>query len=304
MEFEIAAEGLVFPEGPVAMDDGSILVCEVMGGTIARCEPDGMVERIARPGGGPNGAAIGPDGALYLCNNGGGYVIEERDGERHVSRDKSKAIAGCIQRIELSSGRTETLYTESGGKPLIAPNDIVFDRDGNIWFTDYGDFTGEGRHYGAIHFAAADGSGARLARPGIPSPNGIGLSPDGKVVYAADTFTARLWAFDITGPGELAHAPGPYQPGRLIQTLSDFQLLDSLAVEAGGKVCAGMLYPGGVAVFDPDGTAEKLPAPDLRITNLCFGGADMRDAWLTAATAGHLLKTRWPRPGLRLNFNA
>jgi gluconolactonase len=280
-----------------------VLVCEVTAGTIARVEPDGRVERIASPGGGPNGAAIGPDGALWLCNNGGGYVVDQKDGRPHIRRDASRSIGGSIQRLDLKTGRTEIVYRDCDGRPLISPNDLVFDRAGGLWFTDYGDFTDDGRVCGAIHYAPAGGA-CRLARGGLISPNGVGLSPDETVVYAADTFTARLWAFDIVGEGELAPGPGPYQPGRLVQTLPGFRLLDSLAVEAGGKVCVGNLYPGGVSVFDPDGAAEILPAPDERITNLCFGGADMQYAWLTAATGGCLLKTRWPRPGLKLNFNA
>jgi gluconolactonase len=303
MDVEILGEGLQLPEGPVALADGSVLVCEVIAGTIARVEADGRVERIASPGGGPNGAAIGPDGALWLCNNGGGYVIEAHDDGSRVLRDPARSIGGCIQRVDLASGKTETIFTHSGARRLVGPNDLVFDRDGGLWFTDYGDFTADGRRYGAIHYAPPGAEQSRCVRGGLISPNGIGLSPDGSVVYVADTFTARLWAFDIVGAGEVAPEPGPYQPGRLVQTLPGFRLLDSLALEAGGKVCVGALYPGGVAVFDPDGGADILPAPDERITNLCFGGGDMRDVWLTAASRGCLLKTRWPRAGLKLNFN-
>jgi gluconolactonase len=68
---EIVAEGLQFPEGPVWMQDGSVIVVEIAAGRITRVLPDGRTETIAAPGGGPNGAAIGPDGALYVCNNGG-----------------------------------------------------------------------------------------------------------------------------------------------------------------------------------------------------------------------------------------
>ena len=63
--------GLRFPEGPVAMADGSVLLVEIERGTLSRVEPDGRVEVVAECGGGPNGAALGPDGRIYLCNNGG-----------------------------------------------------------------------------------------------------------------------------------------------------------------------------------------------------------------------------------------
>jgi gluconolactonase len=75
-------------------------------------------------------------------------------------------------------------------------------------------------------------------------------------------------------------------------------------VEASGKVCVATILNGGVTVFDPDGSTEHHPVPDLICTNICFGGSDMRDAWITASSTGKLYRTRWPRPGLRLNFNA
>ena len=65
------ADGLQFPEGPIAMPDGSVIVVEIARGTLTRVLLDGRKEVIADTGGGPNGAAIGPDGACYVCNNGG-----------------------------------------------------------------------------------------------------------------------------------------------------------------------------------------------------------------------------------------
>src|SRR5258706_1117807 len=71
MTYELVAEGLKFPEGPIAMADGSIVLVEIRRGTLSRVTPDGRIEVVAELGGGPNGAAIGPDGAAYVCNNGG-----------------------------------------------------------------------------------------------------------------------------------------------------------------------------------------------------------------------------------------
>jgi gluconolactonase len=117
----------------------------------------------------------------------------------------------------------------------------------------------------------------------------------------ADTYLNRLWAVDMTEPGRLA-LPPRYLPGRIVCNLPGHQPLDSLAVEAGGKICVATLFNGGITIFDPDGSNEHLPVPDLFCTNICFGGPDMRDAWITASLTGKLYKTRWPRPGLRLNF--
>jgi gluconolactonase len=130
----------------------------------------------------------------------------------------------------------------------------------------------------------------------------VGLSPDEKVVYAADTNLGRLWAWDIEQPGAVTETG--FAPGRVICNLPGYQLLDSLAVEAGGKVCVATIINGGITAFDPDGSTEHFPVPDVIVTNICFGGADMRDAWITASGTGKLYKCRWPRPGLKLNYNA
>ncbi len=71
LEYEVVAEGLRFPEGPVAMADGSVLLVEIAGSALSRVHPDGTTEVVADCGGGPNGAAVGPDGDVWLCNNGG-----------------------------------------------------------------------------------------------------------------------------------------------------------------------------------------------------------------------------------------
>src|SRR3546814_4102474 len=68
---QIVTRGLTFAEGPIALPDGDILVVETSGGRLTRVAPDGSRTTVADTGGGPNGAAIGPDGRCYICNNGG-----------------------------------------------------------------------------------------------------------------------------------------------------------------------------------------------------------------------------------------
>ena len=91
--------------------------------------------------------------------------------------------------------------------------------------------------------------------------------------------------------------------GRVVVNLPGMQWFDSLAVEANGTVCAATLFNGGITAIDPvDGAWEHFAFPDPITTNICFGGPDMRDAWVTGSSTGKLFKCRWPRPGLRLNF--
>ncbi|MDP8914548.1 MAG: SMP-30/gluconolactonase/LRE family protein [Pseudomonadota bacterium] len=303
MDIELVAEGLEFPEGPVAMADGSILLTEIKAGRVTRVAPDGQKDVLVETGGGPNGLAIGPDGALWIANNGGAFTWLERGGLTIPGPTPDSHQGGSIQRYDFATCQISTIYEACDGRRLISPNDLVFDAGGGFWFTDHGCTTADGRRFGALYYAMADGSGIVRQRHHLLSPNGVGLSPDQHVVFVADTHHARLWAFDVEGPGVLAPAP-PLAPGRIVAALQGNQLLDSLAVEAGGKVCVATIVNGGITAFDPDGSVEHYPFPDFLCTNICFGGSDMRDAWITASSTGKLYKARWPRPGLKLAFNA
>jgi len=303
MDIEVVAEGLQFPEGPVALSDGSVILVEIQRKTLTRIAPDGSRDTIAHLGGGPNGAALGPDGAIYVTNNGGSFRFHEVNGINVPGPTPQDHQGGFIQRVDLATGEARVLYDGCDGRRFEGPNDLVFDRQGGFWFTDYGSTTPKGRNYGSLYYALPDGSKVTRWRDMIVSPNGVGLSPDETVLYVADTTLGRLWAMYLAGPGALAEPP-PFSPGRVVCNLQGHQLLDSMAVEAGGHVCVGTLLNGGITVFDPAGTATHVAFPDPLCTNIAFGGADMRDAWITGSGGGRLFRCRWPRPGLRLNFSA
>ncbi len=303
MDIELVTDDLGFPEGPIAMADGSVILTEIERGVLTRVTPDGRKSTVAECGGGPNGAAIGPDGAIWVTNNGGSFVWLKQNGLTIPGQTPPEHRGGYIQRVDIGSGKVETIYDACDGQPLFGPNDLVFDRTGGFWFTDHGSGTPTGRNFGGLFYARPDGSRIVRARGHMISPNGVGLSPDENTVYVADTQLGRLWAFDVATPGELAPQPG-FAPGRVVCNLPGFQLLDSLAVEAGGKVCVATIINGGITAFDLDGSTEHFPFPDLVTTNICFGGADMSDAWVTCSSTGKLYKCRWPRPGLKLNYNA
>jgi gluconolactonase len=298
--------GLRFPEGPVAMADGSVLVVEIEGRCLTRVRPDGTKEIVATPGGGPNGAAIGPDGKCYVCNNGGFEFIQDPE---HGLRPVVQAwdySGGRIERIDLRTGAVEVLYRGTPEVQLRGPNDIVFDAEGGFYFTDLGKRRQRDLDYGAVFYARADGSLLRLVAFPMVTPNGIGLSPDGRTLYVAETEAARLWAFDILEPGVLARQPWPSpHGGRLIaQPGGAYQRFDSLAVEANGNICVATLAHGGITIISPDGSSiEHLPMPDLHTTNICFGGPDLKTAYVTLSGSGRLVALPWPRPGLALNYS-
>jgi len=301
--------GLRFPEGPVAMPDGSVVLVEMLGNRLTRVQPDGSKETIAEIAGGPNGAAIGPDGALYLCNNGGCFMpLEFGDMLFPGSFDPGQYIGGRIQRVDLSSGAVTDLYTECDGRPLRAPNDLVFDAHGGLWFTDHGIRDGAARtsDLTGIYYAKADGSHISEQVHPVEAPNGIGLSPDGSKLYWAETHNGRVFQRTVASPGELAPAI-PLDPSVCLAGLPGLQLLDSLAIDGDGNICIGTLVNGGVTVISADGTSiSHIPTGDLLTTNICFGDSDdsgeYRDAYITASSTGKLLHMRWPNRGLRLNY--
>lgn len=307
LELKLMVDGLGFPEGPVAMADGSLIFVDIKAETLVRWTAESGLEILATIPGGPNGAAVGPDGALYVCNNGGVYKpFEPYEGGTIPSAPPAGYRGGSVHRVDLVTGAVTLLYDACDKKPLLAPDDIVFDKDGGFWFTCSG-FQDEDRiHKGGLYYALIDGTKIVKAAT-IPMANGVGISPDGATIYVSDTIWGRLWALDIEKPGsqtgKVKKGPLPVMPGRVVQTLPGFQWLDSLAVEASGQICVGTLCNGGITVFNPaDSTTEHLAVPDLFTTNLCFGGEDMRDVWITASSTGKIYKTRWPRPGLRLAF--
>lgn len=301
MDFDIVAEGLAFPEGPVWMLDGSVIVVEIAAGRITRVRPDGRKETVAEPGGGPNGLAIGPDGALYVCNNGGFEWSGQEAGMLLPGGAPADYTTGRIERVDLTTGKVERLYDACGGHRLSGPNDIVFDAYGGFWFTDLGKHRHHAHENGGLFYALPDGSSIRCEVPG-PNMNGVGLSPDGRTVYTALTNERLLLAFDIVGPGEVAPSPLPALPGRVVASFPGRTLLDSLAVAEDGTVCVATLIEApGIAQVDPgSGRYDIFGFPDLLTTNIVFGGADMRDAWVCLSTTGKLAKYRWNRPGLRL----
>jgi len=284
---EVVAEGLAFPEGPVVMADGSVIVVELAGGRITRCW-NGRKETVCEIGGGPNGAAIGPDGTLWVCNNGGLDLAKFQNA-------RGPGCEGRIERVDLATGRFERVFDSCEGIALEAPNDLVFAPGGRLWFTDLGKNHDGIRTASGLFTCAPDGATVTAINRHAASYNGVGLSPDGQTVFAADTSQARLYRYRAVAerqkPEWVATAPGPAG-------------FDSLAVTAAGNVCVATLHTGGITTVTPAGATSHRPFDDQYVTNIAFGGADMQEAWITLSTRGLLIKVRWDEPGLRLAFNA
>jgi gluconolactonase len=310
-DHEILAEGLRFPEGPVWCPDGSVMFVEIARPRLARVRPLGTggwssVETVAEIPGGPNGAALGPVGEVYICNNGGCFEWVERGPMLFPGPRPASYAGGSIQRVDPASGTVTTLYTTSTAADgsvvaLCAPNDLVLDGHGGMWFTDHGTRGARVSDRTGIHYARLDGSAcAEMVFP-TESPNGIGLSPNGDTLYWAETHTSRIYARPIVEPGVLGKA-GPNNG--CIAGLPGFQLLDSLAVDAEGNVCVATLMRGGITVVAPSRASHHVALPESvtepMTTNIAFGGPDFRTAFITQSGFGRLVAVPWPTAGLRL----
>jgi len=329
-KLRVIADGLHFAEGPVLLPDGDVLVCETHGPGLVRISPKtGKVSAFAACGGGANGAALGPDNAVYVCNNGGGRVVFEKlpDGtvvSRPPRPGENTRKPGRIQRV-IEGGDAETLYDSCDGRALMSPNDIVFDAHGGFYFTDYGFYAGEIREagidvngpdtrivrtlgmvmrspVGSVYYAKADGSMIREVIHPTAGANGVGLSPDGKTLYFSESVTARLWALEVTAPGVMGkrHCLGSLPLG----TDVNVAVADSLVVDGAGNIIVGTILNGGLTVFAPDGASiEHVPTGDLFTTNACFGGGDRHALYVTLGEKGALgVFENWPTAGLRLNY--
>ena len=303
-ELTPVADGLVFPEGPIAMNDGSVVLVEAFGERLTRVQPDGTKETIAEIPGGPNGAAIGPDGALYLCNNGRAFTPVDLGGMLvPAPYDPERYIGGRIQRVDLHTGHVSDLYTECDGRPLRAPNDLVMDGHGGFWFTDHGlrDHGARKSDLTGIYWARSDGSEIREVVFPTEGPNGIGLSPDLDTLYWSETYSGRVFRRRIADAGVLEPSAGPGLDHDLVlHGAPGLQYFDSLAVDGDGYVCVATIFDGGITAISPDGSeVEHWATDDSITTNICFGGEDLHTAYVTLSSTGRLVSFRWPREGLR-----
>jgi gluconolactonase len=290
----LVCDGLAFPEGPLELPGGDILVTEIFAGVLTRVTPDGKKTRYAYTGGGPNGAAIGPDGAIYVTQNGG---IEWAGGFT------TSRFPWFNQRAT-ADGTVTVLYRECNGVPLKAPNDLVFDAEGNFYFTDLGKTHARSKDRTGLYYASPDGKMIKEVVFPAEGPNGCALSPDGKTLFYAETPTGRVWACDLTAPGQvgrrrcLGNVPGAPP--------ANASSCDSMCVDAEGSVCQATIANGGITVIPTDGRdIWHVPTGDYLTTNCCFGGRGLRTLYATLSTSGQLVAfDNWPVAGHRLHFQA
>jgi len=331
-DFKLLAFGLGYPEGPVYQSDGSVLLVEIKAGTLTRIAPNGSRQIVANLGGGPNGAAIGPDGSVYVCNDGGMnfMTVPQPPALSPVSVPYGQSptyTGGSIQRVNLKDGSFTTLYSACNGNKLRSPDDLVFDAAGNFWFTDWGKQRPSDRDLTAIYYAHPDGSSIVQAIPkggdpyGTPryAPNGIALSPDDTRLYVAETYARWILYWELASPGVIKPNPATLDGSYLLTADIPGQgTLDSMAVDEEGNVYVATMLPngpnptvpGGITVICPHGkildfielTVEGKPEP--LPSNICFGGPNRQTAFITLGGTGRLVSCAMKIPGKPLHFAA
>lgn len=290
LEPEVLAADLLFPEGPVALPSGDLVVCELAGRRVTRIDPSGRRSTIAGFAGSPNGLVAAADGSLWVCDNGGRWVAESAADLEEGPGDQP----GLLWRLTLD-GELTPLLTETDGIPLTSPNDLCLDHAGGLWFTDpvWPDADGV---VSAGRIGYRDPAGrAHYAHEGLLYPNGLAVVADGSALIVAESYTSWLHRFPLLAPGRLG---APERFG----FLGEGTLPDGLCLDAAGRVIVAGAGTGSVVVFSPEG--EDLGRIDFGndVTNVCFGGEDLRTLYVTEVGRGRVSTLRWDVPGLPMPY--
>ena len=255
--------GLRFAEGPAADPEGSLYFCDLAVSRILKLDLSGQTRRIAEDSNRASGIKVNARGDLVVCESDGSVALYSHEGKR-----------------------LQTLADRYLGKPLNAPNDLVIDAVGGVYFTDpfFGRTENMRQEKQGVYYMRSAGDLARLVDD-LPQPNGIALSPDEKTLYVVATGQPRVMAYPITAPGRI-------DSGRVFCMLQRSPGLgtgggDGCTVDAQGNLYIATMI--GVQVFSPAGkllgVIRLLEIP----SNLAFGGKDYKTLFVTARTSIYAL---------------
>jgi gluconolactonase len=224
----LLASDLGFPEGPVVMPDGRIVLCDGNTGELLVWDGSSL-GTFARTGGSPWGAVLGSDGAVYVTQ--GGNVPGSGD---------TSAVSG-IQRVR-PDGTVELLCSEVDGRALYGPNDLAFGPDGRLWFTDSGseeDDRFDVRSPGRLFVVGAGGAGELVLELPQVYPNGIAFDAEGRL-YWTESMAHRICRLEDGKPSVWCQLADDYVP-------------DGMAFARDGRAFVATTMSLGVSVVSPEG---------------------------------------------------
>ena len=248
--------------------DGSVTFADALGGGVHRWTPAG-VETVVPKRRGVGGLAFHADGGL---------------------------VVGGRDLAHVRAGETRTLLAPGG---VTGFNDLTVASDGGVYAgaLRFRPFGGEKVVPGEVWRLHPDGR-SEVVCSGVDWPNGVGLSPDGSVMYVCDYQNARVMCCDASGAGGTAEVFATAPDGST----------DGLAVDEAGGVWVALAQAGGVARFEPGGSLDHvLDVPASFVATISFGGDDLRDLYIGTADntehpdrKGTLFRTRSDVPGVAL----
>ena len=263
-----------FLEGPVFDGAGNLFVTDIPWGRIFRIDPSGHWDLVAEYDGEPNG--------MKFLNARELIVTDYKQG---------------LLRIDVASGKVAPFLERRNSERFKGVNDLVFDSQGNLYFTDQGQ---SGLHdpSGRVYRLAPSGK-LDLLLSNVPSPNGLALSPDERVLFVAVTRGNCVWRAPLMDDGSVTKVSqfftsyGPSGP-------------DGLAMDEGGRLVVGNPGLGVVWVLNRRAEPEVvLRGPvGASTTNVAFGGADRSTLFVTDSTHGTVLMARMEAPGLPVHPGA
>lgn len=258
-----------FTEGPAWDPKGHLYFTDIPNATIFRVSGDDELSKFNEDSNFANGLVVAADGRMLVCEMG-----------------------GQVTAYDLTSGDKMVLAAEYEGKRFNAPNDLIPDTDGGVYFTDPFFRAPEPLPQGvqAVYYIDASGKVSRVTED-LPAPNGVGLSPDGKRLYVIPSRQAEMLVYDIVGPGKienrrdfcrLAQPDGETATGG-----------DGMAVDVEGNVYLTSAL--GIQIFSADGKPRGIVAFPEQPANVTFGDEDRKTMYVTARTG--LYRVRMPIAG-------
>jgi gluconolactonase len=252
---ELVQEGFIFTEGPVGTADGGLYFSDIRANLTYFLDPGGKISVVRENTNGANGLALNKDGELLFA---------EGDARRITRRAKD--------------GTFSTLTEGPPGKPLLAPNDLIVNARGGIYFTDPGPRPVVPGRPTYVYYLPAGGWQPLLIDGAVPRPNGLTLTNDGKTLIVDDTLGPTLFAYDVQGDGSVANR-------RAFAQLRDIPAgaesgADGMVIDRDDRIYVTTV--AGVQVFDAKGQYLGTIKLGRQAANAAFAGADKQTLYVTA----------------------